>query len=79
MTNQSVRVLTHRGEQAAPWQIGEIHIGGVGLSDGYLGDADRTAAAFVTHPRTGERLYRTGDYGRTLPGGVIELLGRRDT
>ncbi|WP_280235089.1 non-ribosomal peptide synthetase [Nocardia cyriacigeorgica] len=78
MNNQSVRVLTHRGEQAAPWQIGEIHIGGIGLSDGYLGDAERTAASFITHPETGERLYRTGDYGRTLSDGVIELLGRRD-
>ena len=40
MRNQSVHVLTHRGEPAAPWQVGEIHIGGVGLAQGYLGDPD---------------------------------------
>jgi pyochelin synthetase len=78
MRNQSVHVLTHRGERAAPWQIGEIHIGGVGLARGYLGDPERTAAAFIEHPVSGERLYRTGDYGRLTDEGVIELLGRRD-
>ncbi len=78
MANQSVHVLTHRGEPAAPWQVGEIHIGGVGLAQGYLGDPTRTAAAFIEHPVSGERLYRTGDYGRLTDEGVIELLGRKD-
>lgn len=78
MRNQSVRVLTHRGEPAAPWQIGEIHIGGLGLAQGYLGDPERTASAFVVHPVSGERLYRTGDYGRLIHDGIIEFLGRRD-
>lgn len=78
MRNQSVHVLTHRGEPAARWQVGEIHIGGAGLAQGYLGDPERTAAAFITHPVSGERLYRTGDYGRVTDEGVIELLGRRD-
>ena len=78
MRNQSVHVLTHRGEPAAPWQVGEIHIGGVGLAQGYLGDPARTAAAFIEHPVSGERFYRTGDYGRLTDDGVIELLGRRD-
>ncbi|MFD4365841.1 amino acid adenylation domain-containing protein [Rhodococcus sp. NPDC058521] len=78
LRNQSIHVLTHRGEPAAPGQIGEIHIGGVGLALGYLGDEQRTAQSFVTHPLSGERLYRTGDYGRTRNDGVVELLGRRD-
>lgn len=78
MRNQSVHVLTHRGEPAAPWQIGEIHIGGAGLAQGYLGDPERTATAFIEHPVSGERLYRTGDFGRWTDEGVIELLGRRD-
>lgn len=78
MRNQAVHVLTHRGEPAAPWQIGEIHIGGAGLAQGYVADPALTAAAFITHPVSGERLYRTGDYGRVTDDGVIELLGRRD-
>ncbi|RUP03633.1 MAG: amino acid adenylation domain-containing protein [Mycobacterium sp.] len=78
MRNQAVHVLTHRGEPAAPWQIGEIHIGGAGLAQGYVADPVLTAAAFITHPVSGERLYRTGDFGRVTDDGVIELLGRRD-
>jgi len=29
--------------------------------------------------REGQRLYRSGDYGRWLPEGKLEFLGRRDT
>jgi pyochelin synthetase len=58
--------------------VGEIHIGGASLAEGYLGDPRRTADRFVRHPRTGERLYRTGDLGRYRPDGEIEILGRAD-
>ncbi|MBF4998070.1 amino acid adenylation domain-containing protein [Nocardia sp. BSTN01] len=78
LPNQSVHVLNHRGEPAAPWQIGEIFIGGMSVATGYLGDEDLTSAAFAIHPGSGERLYRTGDFGRTDEAGVIELIGRRD-
>src|SRR5205807_596917 len=42
------------------------------------GDPEKTAERFVVNPRSGERLYRTGDMGRYLPGGDIEFLGRED-
>jgi amino acid adenylation domain-containing protein len=59
---------------------GEVCIGGAGLSPGYWRDAEKTAAAFVAHPsRPGERIYRTGDLGRTRPDGLVELIGRADT
>jgi thioesterase domain-containing protein len=57
---------------------GHLHIGGTGVALGYFNDPDRTRAAFVSHPRTGERLYHTGDLGRYLPDGEIEFLGRSD-
>jgi acyl carrier protein len=57
---------------------GEICIAGHGLARGYWRDPGRTHAAFLHHPRTGERLYRTGDFGRYRPSGDIEFLGRRD-
>ena len=38
----------------------------------------RPEAQFVSHPQSGERLYRTGDVGRYLPDGNIEFLGRED-
>lgn len=57
---------------------GEICLGGQGLARGYQNDADRTARAFITHPRTGERLYRTGDIGLWRADGTVDCLGRLD-
>jgi acyl-coenzyme A synthetase/AMP-(fatty) acid ligase len=58
---------------------GEICIGGAGLARGYLGHPRMTAESFRPDPHSsaGERIYRTGDLGRWLPGGEIEFLGRR--
>ncbi|MEU7412792.1 amino acid adenylation domain-containing protein [Streptomyces sp. NPDC042638] len=78
LTGQTMRVLDHRLELRPPWATGRIHIGGTGLARGYAGDAERTAERFLTHPRTGERLYWTGDLGRYWPDGTIEFLGRED-
>ena len=78
LDNQSWQVLDARLEPRPAWVPGDLYIGGAGLARGYWRDPDKTRAAFFEHPRTGERLYRTGDRGRYLPGGDIELLGRED-
>ncbi|MEU2794622.1 amino acid adenylation domain-containing protein [Streptomyces sp. NPDC007100] len=58
---------------------GEIAFSGVCVGRGYINDEERTAQAFVEDPyRPGVRMYRTGDFGRWLPEGTIEFLGRRD-
>jgi amino acid adenylation domain-containing protein len=58
---------------------GEIVFSGVCVGRGYINDEERTRAAFLTDPhRPGERLYRSGDFGRWLPEGKLEFLGRRD-
>ncbi len=60
---------------------GEIYIGGIGLSRGYLHRSELTAERFLPNPfgfEPGARLYRTGDLGRYLPDGNIEFLGRSD-
>ncbi|PCK07574.1 MAG: hypothetical protein COA42_13585 [Alteromonadaceae bacterium] len=62
--------------------IGEIYIGGAGLAQGYYGRPDLTEAAFIAHPfsdAVGERIYKTGDFGRYLPNGKILCLGRMDS
>nr|WP_273377611.1 non-ribosomal peptide synthetase [Actinopolymorpha pittospori] len=79
LTNQGFRVLDPAYRDCPVWVAGDLVISGAGLAQGYLGDPETTAARFVTHPRDGERLYRTGDRGRYRPGGEIEFLGRDDT
>jgi amino acid adenylation domain-containing protein/FkbM family methyltransferase len=58
---------------------GEICVGGAGVGRGYLGRGDLTAERFVPNPyRPGERMYRSGDAARLLPGGELIYLGRLD-
>ncbi|MFF5974537.1 amino acid adenylation domain-containing protein [Streptomyces sp. NPDC012769] len=59
-------------------ETGELCVGGPGVALGYLARPELTAERFVTHPATGERIYRTGDTGRLLPSGAVELFGRTD-
>jgi amino acid adenylation domain-containing protein len=59
---------------------GEIVFAGVCVGRGYVNDPERTRRAFLTDPhRAGQRLYRSGDFGRWLPTGKLEFLGRRDS
>ncbi|MDZ8023828.1 MAG: amino acid adenylation domain-containing protein [Nostoc sp. DedQUE11] len=60
---------------------GEIYVGGMGVSRGYLNRTTLTAERFIPDPysqQPGARLYRTGDLARRLPNGDIEYLGRCD-
>lgn len=63
--------------------IGDLYIGGAGLSRGYLNRAELTAEKFVPHPNPlpkgeGTQIYKTGDLARGLSNGNIEFLGRSD-
>ncbi|WP_063817187.1 non-ribosomal peptide synthetase, partial [Streptomyces hygroscopicus] len=59
---------------------GEIVMAGVCVGRGYVNDPDRTAAVYGHDPyRPADRLYRSGDFGRRLPSGDFEYLGRRDS
>ena len=55
---------------------GVLEIGGPTLAEGYVGDAERTAAAF--HEDGGTRWYRTGDLGEVSPDGRVTVFGRSD-
>ena len=78
MRNQSMFVLNQALAPCPATVTGDIYIGGVGVALGYCQDQQRTAASFIKHPATGERLYRTGDAGRWHEDGYIEFVGRTD-
>src|SRR5262249_25090238 len=61
----------------SPGIIGDLYIGGAGLSSGYWRDEQKTAEAFLTSSLG--RIYRTGDLARVGDDGMIYLLGRSDT
>lgn len=59
--------------------IGEIYIGGPGLTMGYINRPDLNANAFVENPfNTSEKLYKTGDLAKYNSDNTIEFLGRAD-
>ena len=70
-------------EQLSPVPLGApgaIVFSGICVGRGYVNDPERTRQAYLPDPhRAGQRLYRGGDYGRWLPEGKLEFLGRRDT
>lgn len=56
---------------------GELYIGGIQVSRGYLNRPDLTAERFIVHSEFG-RIYKTGDLCRWLVDGNIEYMGRTD-
>lgn len=79
---EELLVLDDELRPAPIGEIGEICIGGVGVSPGYWRDEERTAAAFVPDPRAPEssaRIYRSGDLGRIDGDGLLHFVGRADS
>ncbi|MEU6021883.1 amino acid adenylation domain-containing protein [Micromonospora sp. NPDC047134] len=79
LANQGFHVLDGDLDHVPDWVAGDLYITGAGLARGYHREPELTAAAFLRHPRTGERMYRTGDRARYRPDGTLEFLGRIDT
>lgn len=77
----AVYVLDEQLQPIPTGTVGEIYIGGVGVTRGYRHRASLTAAAFRPDPFTnqpGGRLYQTGDLAYQLPDGRLVYVGRKD-
>jgi amino acid adenylation domain-containing protein len=65
--------------QPVPLRVtGEICIAGAGVARGYISDKQRTGERFINNPFGDGKLYKTGDLGRWLEDGNIEIMGRTD-
>jgi amino acid adenylation domain-containing protein len=74
-----VFAVTDDGRLADRGEVGELHVRGPGVMQGYWGDPERTARALVADPTGAKgRVYRTGDLVRELADGNLVFLGRRD-
>ena len=78
---EELLVLDERLEPVRVGDIGDLYIGGIGLSPGYWRDPEKTSAAFITDPRgrDGSKIYRTGDLARLDSDGLVQFLGRSDS
>jgi len=75
--NALIYILNDTLEKVPFGSIGELYVGGVGLTTGYINHVE---GAFVKNPfsSSSERLYKTGDLARFRGDGTIEFLGRKD-
>jgi amino acid adenylation domain-containing protein len=81
IANSRIYILDGAGEPAPVGVVGEIYVGGVQVSRGYLNRPELTAERFVADAfggQPGARLYRTGDLGCWRDDGSIEFAGRND-
>lgn len=79
--NAQIYILDRHGQLVPIGVVGEIHIGGAGVTRGYLGRPELTAQRFMTDPFGVDdqgRLYKTGDLGKWRADGTIEFIGRND-
>jgi amino acid adenylation domain-containing protein len=81
MPNTRVYVLDDRMAPVPVGVPGELYIGGICVGLGYLSRPELTRQSFVPDPFDPDpaaRLYRTGDRGRWLADGTLDILGRLD-
>ncbi|MFC5666309.1 non-ribosomal peptide synthetase [Kitasatospora misakiensis] len=77
-----LHLLDENLRHVAAGEHGEVYIGGVPVTRGYLGRPVLTADRFVPDPHSetsGARMYATGDEGVLDEHGVIAVLGRLDS
>ncbi|WP_162032977.1 non-ribosomal peptide synthetase [Chryseobacterium potabilaquae] len=87
ITNTTTYVLDEYLRPVPVGAVGELYIGGAGLSRGYLNLLELTEERFLVNPFQSEeekeigyngRMYKTGDLVRYLPAGDLEYIGRND-
>jgi len=74
---ESLHVFDSEFRPVSPGVVGDLYIGGVGLSPGYWRNSEATSSAFISNGS--ERLYRTGDLASRGLDGQVYFHGRSDS
>ncbi|KAF0711903.1 hypothetical protein As57867_004980, partial [Aphanomyces stellatus] len=79
--NVTSYVLDKFHQQVPVGVVGEMYLGGVCVSSGYINLPEQNIERFVPNPFSANtsRMFRTGDLCRLLPSGQFEILGRLDS
>jgi amino acid adenylation domain-containing protein len=81
VANTHAYLIDEKGKHVAPGSVGEIVIGGAGVSLGYLNRPELTNERFVEDIYSTQKrgkMYLSGDLGKLLPNGNVQCLGRKD-
>lgn len=81
VANAEIYLLNAAHELVPKGAVGEIYIGGAGLSGRYLNNPGLGSTVYIEHPfrkNGGHKLYKTGDLARYNKDGNLEFMGRAD-
>lgn len=79
---EDLLVLDDDMRPVPPGEIGNLFLGGVGLSPGYWRDQQKTDEVFLPRPGSADasdRIYKTGDLAKLGDDGLVYFLGRADS
>lgn len=76
--NVNLYVMDDKLNQVNHEEVGELCIGGICLSRGYIEDT-KTSEKFIVHNTLNERIYKTGDLVKKDKDGLYYYYGRADT
>lgn len=76
--NVDLYVMDNKLNEVPDGVVGELCIGGICLSSGYL-EENKTNERFIIHDFIKDKIYRTGDLVRKNEDGLYYYLGREDT
>lgn len=75
-------LVDERLKPVAQGEIGHLYIRGVGLSQGYWKDPEKTREVFLPNPQSSDptdRIYKTGDLAKIGTDGLVYFVGRGDS
>ena len=80
LPNVAVYILDENRKRVPEGDVGELYVSAPSVTSGYVNRPELTAERLLRNPfvHSTEWLYRTGDRGRILAAGEIQLTGRAD-